>query len=63
MSNEIKINLDGKDYLVEAGTNLLEFIQPFAITNRWDQFKHVIHAWLKSMEILPEHVEHRLNPQ
>lgn len=27
MSNEIKINLDGKDYLVEAGTNLLEFIR------------------------------------
>ncbi len=27
MSKEIKINLDGKDYLVEAGTNLLEFIR------------------------------------
>lgn len=49
MSKEIKINLDGKDYLVEAGTNLyaleIHLYQPFAITNRWDQFKHVIHAW------------------
>ena len=52
MSKEIKINLDGKDYLVEAGriySNLyaleIHLYQPFAITNRWDQFKHVIHAW------------------
>ena len=63
MQEHLVVTLDGTDYLVEPGTNLLEFIgleilsfQRFATMNRWGQFKHAIHVWLKLMEKLRVHV-------
>ena len=67
MQEHLIVTLDGTDYLVEPGTNLLEFIKSrirsylqFAITNQWDQSRHVIHVWLKLMGKLSERVVRQL---
>ncbi len=65
MQEHLVVTLDGKDYLVEPGTNLLEFIKSqdtfvpsICYNSRWDQFKHVIHVLLKLTVKLNVHVVH-----
>ena len=58
MQEHLVVTLDGTDYLVNLAQiysssfdlEILSYLR-FVITNQWDQSKHVIHVWLKLMEI------------
>lgn len=59
MQEHLVVTLDGTDYLVEPGTNLLEFIRSrdtfvpaICYNESMGPIKHVIHVWLKLMERL-----------
>lgn len=63
MQEHLVVTLDGKDYLVEPGTNLLEFIKSqdtfvpsICYNESMDQFKHVIHVLLRLTVKLNVHV-------
>ena len=63
MQEHLVLTLDDVDYLVEPGTNLLEFIKSrdtfvpsICYNESMGQFKPVILAWLKLMVKLNERV-------